>query len=537
VSYKWGGKGEEIVNQIEQALQARGLRIIRDKRDLGYKGSIHKFMERIGQGNCVIVVIDDAYLRSNNCMFELMEIAEAKQFHDRTFPVVLNDANIYDTLKRIEYVKYWELKRAELAEAMKTLDPANLQGIRDDIDLYDRIRDQISRLISTLNDMNTYTPEMHQTGDYQILADAIVERLESKDYVQQETIRDRRLDAAMPKECQVNQTTEVRVLIALTNSKGLRAFLPDYTESHQLIAKGDVEKASAPINFSYDQLADRYLPAFLYVEIKAPDFQVTKRIQQILVPFDKDSGMLTFFITPHKSLSFGRVSVNLYQDKDCTITLGSVTLTTKVNAQAEGQGERSWQLKELSLISSVPMPAALSPDIENRSPSRRKRKKLSDGMQVAIVGAVATILAAMLVVGPGYYLWQAIVSTPIPPTPIPACVTADDILVRLQIWKGLARVATLAPSGRIVLEPDVTVDMKVDFQSVSGKVLPVLECDWENASSANPGNATEGKLLHTIGCNVDYQSGHTKIEDALYLRVSQPSCPDLSSYAFFVFPQ
>lgn len=64
ISYAWGGESENIVNQIDQALQQRGLKIIRDKRDLAYKGSISAFMERIGQGNCTIVVISDKYLRS-----------------------------------------------------------------------------------------------------------------------------------------------------------------------------------------------------------------------------------------------------------------------------------------------------------------------------------------------------------------------------------------------------------------------------------------------------------------------------------------
>src|SRR3990172_7679782 len=110
-------------------------------------------------------------------MFELVETAENKQFHDRIFPVVLADANIYDPLKRIEYVRHWEVKRAELAEAMKTLDPANLQGIRDDMDLYDRIRDKISGLTSILKDMNTLTPEMHQNSNFKILYDAIEKRM------------------------------------------------------------------------------------------------------------------------------------------------------------------------------------------------------------------------------------------------------------------------------------------------------------------------------------------------------------------------
>ena len=178
ISYAWGGEREEIVNQMDQALQARGVKIIRDKRDLGYKGSIKEFMERIGRGNCVIAVISDKYLRSPNCMFELAEIAEGKEFHDRVFPIVLSDANIYDPIKRIEYVKHWEVKRAELADAMRTLDPANLQGIRDDMDLYDRIRDEISGLASALKDMNTLTPEMHRDADFAQLYDAIVERMQ-----------------------------------------------------------------------------------------------------------------------------------------------------------------------------------------------------------------------------------------------------------------------------------------------------------------------------------------------------------------------
>ena len=176
ISYAWGDESDEIVNQIDHALQERGIKITRDKLDLGYKGSIKEFMERIGQGNCVIVVISDKYLRSPNCMFELAEVAENKQFHDRVFPVVLVDAKIYDPIRRIEYVKYWEVKRAELAEAVKTLDPANLQGIRDDMDLYDRIRDKISGLTSILKDMNTLTPEIHQGSNFSQLYNAIERR-------------------------------------------------------------------------------------------------------------------------------------------------------------------------------------------------------------------------------------------------------------------------------------------------------------------------------------------------------------------------
>jgi formylglycine-generating enzyme required for sulfatase activity len=177
ISYAWGGDREEVVNQIDQALQARGIKIIRDKRDLGYKGSIKEFMERIGQGNCVIVVISDKYLRSPNCMFELVEIADGKEFHERIFPVVLSDADIYNPLKRIEYIEFWEAKIAELDSAMRKVGMANLQGIRDDIDQYTRIRANIAELTNILKDMNTLTPDMHRDSDFNDMYTGIAERM------------------------------------------------------------------------------------------------------------------------------------------------------------------------------------------------------------------------------------------------------------------------------------------------------------------------------------------------------------------------
>ena len=166
VSYKWGGESEETVNQLDQALQARGIKLVRDKRDLGFKGSISEFMRRIGRGNCVIVVISDGYLRSPNCMFELVEIAKNKDFYDRVFPIVLGDADIYRTANRVKYIKYWEDQIKELDESMKSVSSANLQGIREEIDSYVEIRRWFAELTSTLSDMNALTPELHQQSDF-----------------------------------------------------------------------------------------------------------------------------------------------------------------------------------------------------------------------------------------------------------------------------------------------------------------------------------------------------------------------------------
>jgi hypothetical protein len=178
ISYAWGGESEEIANQIDRSLQARGIKIVRDKRDLGYKGMIRSFMERIGQGNAVIVIISDKYLRSKNCMYELVEIAENKEFLDRVFPIMLPDALIYDAVDRLGYVEYWQEQKGKLNERiLKLSDVSNLQGIREELDDYDRFRSQISGLTSILKDMNALTPAMHQQSDFDELTTAIEKRM------------------------------------------------------------------------------------------------------------------------------------------------------------------------------------------------------------------------------------------------------------------------------------------------------------------------------------------------------------------------
>jgi hypothetical protein len=59
---------------------------------------------------------------------------------------------------------------------MREIDPANLHGIRDDMDSYDRIRGNIAELASILKDMNTLTPEIHAASGFSTLIDAIEHR-------------------------------------------------------------------------------------------------------------------------------------------------------------------------------------------------------------------------------------------------------------------------------------------------------------------------------------------------------------------------
>ncbi|MBW4522532.1 MAG: GTP-binding protein [Scytolyngbya sp. HA4215-MV1] len=177
LSYAWGGESEALVDRLDQTFRQQGMMIVRDRHDLGYKGLIQAFMERIGRGKCVVAVISDKYLKSPNCMFELVQIAKQGQFYHRIFPVVLADAQIYRPVERIRYIKHWEDQIQELDEAMRSVGAANLQGFREEIDQYTEIRNTIAELTSILKNMNTLNSEVHHQSEFEVLIQSIQESL------------------------------------------------------------------------------------------------------------------------------------------------------------------------------------------------------------------------------------------------------------------------------------------------------------------------------------------------------------------------
>jgi internalin A len=177
LSYAWGGESESLANQIDLAFRQKGVTIVRDKQEVGFKGSIKGFMERIGRGKCVIVILSEKYLKSENCMFELLQVAKHQRFNNRIFPIVLEDARIYRPIERIQYVRYWEEQLRDLDEALKSVSAANMEGFREDIDLYTEIRRYLPNLTNILKDMNNLTAKIHQKSGFEALFKAIEQKL------------------------------------------------------------------------------------------------------------------------------------------------------------------------------------------------------------------------------------------------------------------------------------------------------------------------------------------------------------------------
>lgn len=176
VSYAWNDESCAIVDRLQQVLGEHGIRLIRDREEVRYKDSIRDFMRRIGKGKCVVVVISEKYLKSENCMFEMLEVAKAQSLRERIFPIVLPDANLYKATGRVGYVKHWESECKALSKALGEVDPAHLSAIHADLDTYAEIRRLFDTIAGSLRDMNALTLDQHQGSGF----DDLIRRIKAQ---------------------------------------------------------------------------------------------------------------------------------------------------------------------------------------------------------------------------------------------------------------------------------------------------------------------------------------------------------------------
>jgi internalin A len=125
VSYAWGDSTpegrtrENVVDHLCDAAKQRGISILRDKKIFGLGERISKFMQRLGRGDRVFVVLSDKYLKSPYCMYELFEVwrncrQDDEEFLSRIRVYALPDAKIWSPLERAQLVVYWKVESQKL---------------------------------------------------------------------------------------------------------------------------------------------------------------------------------------------------------------------------------------------------------------------------------------------------------------------------------------------------------------------------------------------------------------------------------------
>lgn len=105
-------------------------------------------------GDYAVLIITDNYLKSFNCMYEVLEVMKERHFQDKIFPVVV-ETSIYNSTGRIKYITHWqdELKKLK-AEMNKIEDVIYAGSIIDDLKRTQNINFNIDEFIGKVADMN-----------------------------------------------------------------------------------------------------------------------------------------------------------------------------------------------------------------------------------------------------------------------------------------------------------------------------------------------------------------------------------------------
>ena len=122
-------------------------------------------------------------------------------------------------------------------------------------------------------------------------------------------------------------------MIALAHSEGLRARLPDFTSTGEVITKEDVQGTSIQVEFKTNVTR-------LLIEIDATDFQVVKPEQVVIVPQGIESGVVVFSLLPRKLSTNAKIFLRVFTMPPDRALID--TLVLEANIQPRMVSQASW---------------------------------------------------------------------------------------------------------------------------------------------------------------------------------------------------
>ncbi len=179
ISYSTKDSESVKINELIKSKYSDSKFIISERKTLGFKASISEFVKQVGKGQYVIIIISDSYIKDTNCMEEASELMKNQNLRERIFPIVLEDANIYDPIEMIDYLNYWDDKAKKLEDAVKKItNMAYASSVYADLNKINDIRRIVGDFNGTISDLNVLTPEMHQNSNFKELFSAINKKIE-----------------------------------------------------------------------------------------------------------------------------------------------------------------------------------------------------------------------------------------------------------------------------------------------------------------------------------------------------------------------
>ena len=166
---------EDIVNKLERALKAKNINLLRDRSEIKYKDLISDFKKKIGAGKIIILIISDKYLKSLDCMDELLKIKSKYNYLQRIFPIILDNIKLSDDQVRSYYLDYWMKKKDNYESEIKIKGMGAEQAFKTKLKKCKLILKNLN-ILDTLEDIYSQDPEFHLEDNFE----TIISKIEKK---------------------------------------------------------------------------------------------------------------------------------------------------------------------------------------------------------------------------------------------------------------------------------------------------------------------------------------------------------------------
>ncbi len=152
LSYCWNDSNEadRIYGYFKSS---QNIELYRDTIDIKKWESIKEYMQSIGNMDYIILLISDAYLKSANCMYEVLEVMRDRSYRDKIFPAVIY-SGIYSPITRAKYVKHWQDEFKKLENTLQEINVQNLGKLNEDLKRRQDISSNIAEFLDVVSDMN-----------------------------------------------------------------------------------------------------------------------------------------------------------------------------------------------------------------------------------------------------------------------------------------------------------------------------------------------------------------------------------------------
>jgi len=157
LSYSWANK--KVADKIYYDLTFVGFDVIKDDHTLKYTDRLPDFMKKIRKADFALLLICDSYLKSINCMTEVMQLEKDDDAWKKILPVICKLTNFYEVLDRIQYVRYWQEKSVAIESALKSIDPINATVLYQELKSYKEITQNIDSFLTNLKGQLNISPE------------------------------------------------------------------------------------------------------------------------------------------------------------------------------------------------------------------------------------------------------------------------------------------------------------------------------------------------------------------------------------------